>query len=263
MIPRRYIDEWRMHAPWPENAQVEQDLIIERALIEIFSDAYLREHLSFRGGTALHKFYLRPQARYSEDIDLVQIKPGPIKPILVKIRERVSFLGNKRKVEQSAHNNTIIYSYESEIPPVSKVKLKIEINTREHFTVLEPRFVEMSHMNGWFSGVASIQTFELEELLGSKLRALYQRRKGRDLFDIYYACKNLEVNVDKLIYCYKKYMSFDVEKPPSKKMFIANTDEKLQDSNFLNDIHVILRPEIPYDNQLSYAYVKREILNKL
>ena len=35
MIPRRYIEEWKAFAPWPNDAQVEQDLIIERALVEM------------------------------------------------------------------------------------------------------------------------------------------------------------------------------------------------------------------------------------
>lgn len=100
MIPRRYIEEWREFAPWPENGQVEQDLIIERAIVELFADPFLNENLAFRGGTALHKLFLKPQARYSEDIDLVQIKPGPIKPILVRIREVLApFLGTKRTIE--------------------------------------------------------------------------------------------------------------------------------------------------------------------
>ena len=94
-----------MFAPWPENGQVEQDLIIERAIVEIFTDPFLNENLAFRGGTALHKLFLKPQARYSEDIYLVQIKAGPIKPILVKIREGLApFLGTKRKIESSIHN---------------------------------------------------------------------------------------------------------------------------------------------------------------
>ena len=82
MIPRRYIEEWRQDAPWPDNAQVEQDLVIERALIELFSDDLLRENLAFRGGTALHKIYLNPQVRYSEDIDLVQTKTLMLKGCL-------------------------------------------------------------------------------------------------------------------------------------------------------------------------------------
>ncbi len=263
MIPRRYIEEWKEQAPWPENAQVEQDLLIERSLIEIFSDDLLREHLAFRGGTALHKFYLRPQARYSEDIDLVQIKPGPIKPLLVQLRERLAFLGTKRKVEQSEHNNTIVYPFESEIAPVIKMKLKIEINTREHFTVLGVKSIPLQMRNGWYSGEADIPTYELEELLGTKLRALYQRRKGRDLFDLYHAYQNNEANTVKLLKCYREYMSFDVANPPTQKMFIANTDEKIKDKDFTNDIHVILRPGIEYDNTRAYEYVRESILTKI
>ena len=199
MISRRYIEEWKTYAPWPENAQVEQDLIIERALIEIFSDELLKENLAFRGGTALHKIYLKPQVRYSEDIDLVQTKEGPIKPLLVRLRERLEFLGTKRKVEQSLHNNTIIYPFESEIAPVIKMKLKIEINTREHFNVLGIKPVNLQMDNGWFSGNCNIPTYELEELLGTKLRALYQRRKSRDLFDLYWAYQHHNINTAQLL----------------------------------------------------------------
>ena len=74
MLPRRFIEEWKEFAPWSEDAQVEQDLVIEKALLELFSDPFLQERLAFRGGTALHKIFLKPQVRYSEDIDLVQIK---------------------------------------------------------------------------------------------------------------------------------------------------------------------------------------------
>ncbi len=95
MIPKAYIDAWRAKAPWQQDAQVEQDLVISRAIVEIFSNDYLSEHLAFRGGTALHKLFLSPQVRYSEDIDLVQLKPGPVKPMLEAIRDQLLFLGDK------------------------------------------------------------------------------------------------------------------------------------------------------------------------
>ena len=84
MINRTAIQQWSEHAPWIDNAQIEQDLIICRALVAIFGDEFLASQLAFRGGTALHKLYLSPQPRYSEDIDLVQINPGPIKPIICR-----------------------------------------------------------------------------------------------------------------------------------------------------------------------------------
>ena len=99
------------------NEQVEQDLLICRALTEIYKDPYLASHLAFRGGTALHKLFLSPQPRYSEDIDLVQVKAEPIKETYDRIREALSFLGEP-KVKQKKHNNTLIFRLESEIIPV-------------------------------------------------------------------------------------------------------------------------------------------------
>ena len=95
MINRTAITQWNKIVPWNDNAQVEQDLIISRALVAIFSDKFLASQLAFRGGTALHKLYLSPQPRYSEDIDLVQITPGPIKPIMFKLGEVLSFLPDR------------------------------------------------------------------------------------------------------------------------------------------------------------------------
>jgi hypothetical protein len=53
LIPRDYITEWRAQAPWVQDIQVEQDLVICRALVEIFSHPVLSKALAFRGGTAL------------------------------------------------------------------------------------------------------------------------------------------------------------------------------------------------------------------
>ena len=89
MIPQAYITEWSNFVPWQTNEQVEQDLVICRALVAIFQDKFLANNLAFRGGTALHKLYLQPQPRYSEDIDLVQITAEPFGPIIDKIKEQL------------------------------------------------------------------------------------------------------------------------------------------------------------------------------
>lgn len=177
MIPRRYIEEWKEFAPWPENSQVEQDLVIERALIEIFSDPFLNENLAFRGGTALHKLFLKPQARYSEDIDLVQIKTGPIKPILVRLRECLAFLGTKRNITTSIHNNTIEYRFETEIQPIIRMRLKIEINCREHFTVLGLQQVPFKVQNGWFNGECMDKYLLYRRTIGYKIKSIIPTKK--------------------------------------------------------------------------------------
>jgi len=263
MISRRFIEEWKEKAPWPDNAQVEQDLIIERALVEIFSDDLLSTHLAFRGGTAFHKLYLKPQARYSEDIDLVQIKGDSIGPVLDRLRQRLTFLEGKPKIEQSKHNNTITYRFASEIAPVINMRLKVEINTREHFNVLGLKQMDFKVENTWFKGNCQITTYELEELFGTKLRALYQRRKSRDLFDIYWAYANHKMDTAKVLACYKQYIQFVVEKPPTQKEFLLNIEEKMKDKEFTGDIQMILRPGIEYDNHKAYAFVTKELVEKI
>ena len=77
MIPERFITQWSKTAPWRDNKQVEQDLIICRALCAIYNDEYLSTHLAFRGGTALGKLYLSPQPRYSRILTLFRSSPNP------------------------------------------------------------------------------------------------------------------------------------------------------------------------------------------
>lgn len=107
MIPRAFITEWSATAPWPTDEQIKQDLIISRALCEIYRDKFLSERLAFRGGTALHKLFLNPAPRYSEDIDLVQIHPEPIKPTIQALRKCLSFLGNA-SVRQKRDNKGLL-----------------------------------------------------------------------------------------------------------------------------------------------------------
>lgn len=231
-------------------------------MLELFSDPFLQEHLAFRGGTALHKIFLKPKVRYSEDIDLVQIKAEPKKDTISAIRKRLDFLG-KPVVKQKANNNTLVYRFESEIPPVINLRLKIEINCREHFTVLGYKEIEHKIENTWANGSCKLIAFEAEELLGTKLRALYQRKKGRDLFDLYYALTNLDLDTDKLIYVYKEYMAFSVDKPPTQKQFLRNMEEKLEDPDFSGDIYALLRPGIDYDQDEAYELVRTELIEKI
>jgi predicted nucleotidyltransferase component of viral defense system len=80
MIPAMNITAWAAVAPWAELRQIEQDLIISRALVELFRDDFLRRELRFRGGTALNKIHFPAPLRYPEDIDLVGTTHGPIRP---------------------------------------------------------------------------------------------------------------------------------------------------------------------------------------
>jgi predicted nucleotidyltransferase component of viral defense system len=263
MIPKAYITEWANQVPWQTNEQIEQDLVICRALVELFSDDFLAANLAFRGGTALHKLYLQPQPRYSEDIDLVQITTASFGPIIDRIKERLAFLGLP-KVKQKANNNTLVYRFESEFPPVQSLKLKVETNCREHFAVLGYQKFPFSVNSSWFKGKCEVTTYKLEELLGTKLRALYQRRKGRDLYDMYKALKHGgDLDIEALLKCYQAYMNFVVENPPTPKLYLQNLESKMQDDEFLGDIAALIRPDEKYNQQEAYQTLITKVLDKM
>lgn len=263
MIPKPYIAKWQEHAPWNEFAQVEQDLVISRALVALFADDFLREHLAFRGGTALHKLYLYPAPRYSEDIDLVQIKPGSIKPIMERIREVITFFDEERTTQHRGHGIKALYRFTSEYEGI-RMRLKLEINCREHFNTLGWIDLPFDVDSDWFKGGCKIKTYNINELLGTKLRALYQRSKGRDLFDLDYARINSAINVDEMLQCYYAYMRFNNErKPPSKKEFLLNIEAKENDPNFTGDMEALLRNDIAYDQQNAFEWLKKEVIERM
>lgn len=210
----------------------------------------------------MHKLYLHPQPRYSEDIDLVQIKAEPIKETYDHIREALSFLGEP-KVKQKRNNNTLIFRVQSNGVTPLPIHLKVEINCKEHFSVL-PLVRKPFEVNSmWVKGSTELLTYQLDELLGTKLRALYQRRKGRDLYDLFKAISMEEVDIDKVICCYRQYLNFVVDHMPTYKEFIMNMAEKLKDDEFLGDTKNLLRHEDVFDPIQGYEMVKQRLIDKM
>jgi predicted nucleotidyltransferase component of viral defense system len=263
MIPKPYIVAWRVRAPWSSDAYVEQDLILSRAIIEIFSDPFLRERLAFRGGTALQKVYLKEPVRYSEDIDLVQRHAEPIGPVINAIRAKLDVWLGKPKWELSRANASLVYRFDSEIAPVEPLRLKVETNTREHFSVLGYQPKTLTVDNPWFKGSTELVTYELEELMGTKLRALYQRQKGRDLYDLYYVLEKFPtLDGQKVVQCFQKYLAHE-KLEVSRAEFEANMHEKMNSKRFKVDIHPILHPDQTFDMANAYTRVHEGLIARL
>ncbi|MEK6536716.1 MAG: nucleotidyl transferase AbiEii/AbiGii toxin family protein [Actinomycetota bacterium] len=262
MIPQAAITHWRNIAPWPQDAQVEQDLILCRGLVEIFQDAALSEALLLRGGTAIHKLLVSSPHRYSEDIDLVQVTAGPIGPILDAVRSRLDpFLGTPRR-ENKIENVTLRYRMDSEIPPVVPLRLKIEINTREHFSVFDTVRRPFSVRSPWFEGRAEVRTYALDELLATKLRALYQRRKGRDLFDLWIGLGMKGADPVRITDAFRKYMGAGGDKV-SRREFEMNLAAKAALRRFNDDLRPLLAPAIRYDAGEAAHMITEKLLSKL
>lgn len=254
MIPEDFIVEWRAKSRWANDAQVEQDLVLSRALVSIFEDPVLAGSLALRGGTALHKLFFSPARRYSEDIDLVQLEPGPFGPTMDRLRARLDPWLGKAQFDPTR----LLYRFESEIAPVVRLRLKVETNTREHFTVLGVTPVRFAVESRWWSGTADVTTFQVQELLGTKLRALYQRKKGRDLLDL---CVALDAGVDsrEIVAIFLRYMEA-ADTPVSRANFEECLAMKRELPAFKNDIALVLPPGAEFDLAAGVERVGREVI---
>lgn len=263
MIPKTFIQQWAKYVPWQEPRQIEQDLIITNSLLKIYNHPDLKTQLAFRGGTALNKLFFDPPSRYSEDIDLVQTVTEPIGATLNCLREVLDpWLGTPKR-EFSEGRVTLTYRALSD--DGFPLKIKIEINTREHFSVLGFFDFAFTSNSNWANGTAIIRTFQLEELLGTKMRALYQRRKGRDLYDLYLALTTIkDIEPEKIVLCFKEYMKYE-NNFVSKEMFMGNIIKKLQNKEFRGDTLFLLPSShnCSFDPDLAYQYVQKELLEKL
>jgi hypothetical protein len=130
MIPMMNIIAWSNVVPWAELRQVEQDLIISRGIVDLFSDPFLHEQLRFRGGTALNKLHFPAPIRYSEDIDLVRTTAGSIGPVLDRVRERLEPWLGRANFVQSPVAPKLRFRTQAQ-DAAAPIRLKVEINTFE------------------------------------------------------------------------------------------------------------------------------------
>ena len=242
MIPQLNLTAWSAHAPWPELRQVEQDLIIARAIVAIFSDPVLATELRFRGGTALNKLHFPAPLRYSEDIDLVRTTHGPIGPILDRLRVVLEPWLGLGAFDQSRIAPKLRFRTPSEEDPAVEIRLKIEINTSEIDAYDPPLSIVYAVNNPWFAGQAQVVTFSREEMMATKLRALLQRDKGRDLFDLAHALEVFQdLNIGRVIELFGAYLArtnLRITRAEAEQRMFA----KLARPAFMQDMRPLLPP---------------------
>ena len=173
------------------------------------------------------------------------------------------FFEEPRRTQVRGHGAKALYRFTSEYEEI-RMRLKLEINCKEHFNVLDWIDFPFSVESDWFTGNAKIRTYNINELLGTKLRALYQRSKGRDLFDLNYSRLNLELDYEKIITCFKEYTTFATgNRPPSKKEFLMNIEGKENDSDFTGDMEALLRSGISYNQKEAFDWLKTELIERI
>jgi predicted nucleotidyltransferase component of viral defense system len=243
VIAQAYLNEWAAQAPWPQQTQIEQDLVLSRLIVEIAQHELLGEELAFRGGTCLHKLHLPRQLRYSEDLDYVRRTHSGIKPYLAAIREVALGIGLiEHGTHQSGEMVHIVFDAQA-TDAAGRIRVKIETNIAETESFL-PRITRPYAVDSrWWPGRADVSTFQVEELMSTKLRALYQRRKGRDLFDLWHVLNELHPDERLIVDGLAHYMRSEAF---SYRELAANLAAKLEHPDFLTDMDQLTANSSPH-----------------
>jgi predicted nucleotidyltransferase component of viral defense system len=230
---------------------------ISRALVDLYSKHEIKNSLASRGGTALSKLFFSPSMRYSEDLDFVQIRSEPIGETLSHIRSVLDPWLGQANWTQKQWSAKLFYRFISadNIP----LRFKIEINTVESFSIMGFKNHPYSIKSPWYSGDTGICTYEIEEIMATKLRALYQRRKGRDLFDNWMAIKKLVVDCEKIVDIFRQYNERN-NISITRAQFEKNLYEKINDKNFLNDVSPLLGAYVIWDVKEAYECVMENMI---
>ena len=234
MIPTAYIQAWSATVPWP--------------------DPWLADRLAFRGGTAIHKLLFRTPLRYSEDIDLVQMHVEQIGPTVDAVRRALSWLGPCRR-KAAAHSIHLVFRFRPEADPSTTLKVKVETNTREHGSLYGFRAYPFRVENGWHTSTASIMSYEPEELFGTKLRALLQRRKNRDIFDLNEGLVQLSLDPMKVVASLEHYLAHEgiqITRANAEERMLAKLTRSLTD-----DIAPLLAADVVYGAAEAQAALER------
>jgi predicted nucleotidyltransferase component of viral defense system len=276
-LTRRDVLAHQAAVPWPTQRQVEQDLILCRAMAALFNDRFLHTQIAMRGGTLLHKVHLAPASRYSEDIDLVVFGDRPEEHIRKALRRvLVDVVGNpKTSVWDAlglAIRNTVkpsrvlrmTYSVPSISEPGTTLDIVVEANVTErkpHRQIVEIPF-EFLFRDAPVKTL--INGYEIHEMLGTKMRALFQRRRGRDLFDLYWALTlaNPPVDPAAIIESFQHYLRKEGN-AAGRAEFIGILEAHLGDRGFCSDMDRLLRTGANYDAQEAGEYVKAKLLKLL
>jgi predicted nucleotidyltransferase component of viral defense system len=236
MIPYNAVTAWGASHTWPTREQIEQDLLLSKAICEIYTNRLLAGELVFRGGTALHKMILPQPFRYSEDLDFVRSSAGGIGDIMKELTELGKQTGFTVKTRLGQFPKVFWYG---KAQTGRDLKIKIEINTYERTFALPLVNVRYVINSGWFAGEADVRLFQSEEIAATKLRALFQRAKGRDLFDLWLLTNRVDIDTSLVFQAFSAYRP---EGFTSKKA-IENLEKKLQDTTFRTDITNIVSTE--------------------
>jgi predicted nucleotidyltransferase component of viral defense system len=189
----------------------------------------------------------------------VQTTAQPAGPMMNALRAVLEPWLGKPKWKQGEGRITFYFRYTAEGASPVPMRLKVETNTREHFALYGLRKALFKVASRWFEGACDIQTYELDELLGTKLRALYQRNQARDLFDLEIALTRLPVEPQRIVAAFLEYMVRDGH-PITRAQVEQNLALKMRDGAFLADLSPLLATGEAWDPIVAEALISERLV---
>jgi hypothetical protein len=191
-------------------AVLERDYCLAWFLVGL-SRSSVREHLVFKGGTALKRCYFSDY-RFSEDLDFTLAGDVPLESILSgledaypQVRSASGIVFGHSRDERRKHQNshTVYLAYEGPLPSASPKEVKVDITISERFVLpIEERVV----LKGYdeyadLPDDSKIRVYALDEIGVEKLVALTDRARNepRDLYDLWYLTSRAHVDLGVLI----------------------------------------------------------------
>jgi predicted nucleotidyltransferase component of viral defense system len=282
-MQQAHLTAWQTHAPWPKRSQIEQDLRLSRGVAAIFTDEVLRNHLAMRGGTVLHKAHLAPAARYSEDIDLVLTKAMDTDTLEKHLRRVLTpILGEPAPsifldawlALRNAKNSSKILSIKFKFVPIGLKRnetIKVDVNLNGHaalYPLVDVNFQSLDEEGELVTAQAI--SYDINEMLGTKTRALMQRQQGRDLFDLWFAWSQSQaeatpyaVNGKRAMEAFEWYLGNEGT-TMGRAEAAQLLDQRVRNAAFRQDMDTLLRPDLPkFDVDAAASTVRREFLDYL
>ncbi len=191
-------------------AVLERDYCLAWFLVGL-SGSSLREHLLFKGGTALKRCYFGDY-RFSEDLDFTLASEMPLESILAGLEEVYAqvrgasgipfhYSQEDRKKHQNSH--TFYLAYEGPLPTGSPKKVKVDITITERLVL---PIEEHAVLRGYDEYAdlpedSKIRVYALDEIGVEKVVALTDRARNepRDLYDVWYLTSEEHVDLAMLI----------------------------------------------------------------
>lgn len=200
-------------------AVLERDYCLAWFLVGL-SGTSLREHLVFKGGTALKRCYFGDY-RFSEDLDFTLAGEMPLEAILtgledvyaqVRSASGIPFRYSRGDRKRHRNSHTFYLSYEGPLPAASQKEVKVDITISERIVLpIEDRAV----LRGYdeyadLTEDSQIRVYALDEIAVEKVVALtdHARNEPRDLYDVWYLTSEDHVDLSLLVSAIESKLEF-------------------------------------------------------